>query len=107
MKEYTIYSLNHNAIRGLNSYSFDNVESAKLKLYEMLEIKDRYNSPYYVDNDFFENKYPNSNTHKWFTYFCIREREITPWKKYSSTQEKLNNNTNEKSNIINFLDFCI
>ena len=56
-----------------------NINSAKLKHIEMIQIEEKNNRPYFVENEFLDNKY---------TIFSIEEREVNEWKKY---EEKNNN----------------
>lgn len=76
---------------------FNNIDSAKIKLFEMIELENERERPYFVDNDFFNNKYNISTKLK---YFCIKEREVSEWEKYSEEKEILN-----ESKIIYFNNF--
>lgn len=40
---------------------------------------------FYVDNDFFDNKYPPNMQGR---YFCIMQRSISDWEKYQSVISK-------------------
>ena len=53
---------------------YKDINSAKLKLIEMIKQEEKNNKPYFVENDFWDNKY---------TMFSIKEREVKEWKKYS------------------------
>lgn len=77
---------------------FNNIDSAKTKLYEMVDLEIHRHRPFFVDNDFFVNQYPLSLNLK---YFCIKEREVSDWSNYS---EK-NTNKKKSSNIIYFNNF--
>lgn len=92
-KEYCIYIRQGEGTPYILN-TFDDIEKAKFKLYEMTLLEDKRLRPYFVDNDFFDNKY---NIQTKLKYFCILERNITEWNKYS--EEKINNLCNEK--IIN------
>lgn len=48
---------------------------------------------YFVDNDFYNNKYPDFCS---TDYYCIKEREVSEWQQYK--EFKLSN----KNKIINF-----
>lgn len=50
--------------------------------------------PYFVDNDFFKNTH-NANSTR-LRYFCIKEREVTEWEKYSEEKEKMKKSVNNK-----------
>jgi len=76
---------------------YNNIDSAKQKLYEMIQLEEERQRPYFVDNDFYKNKY---NTTIKLRYFCIKERDVSYWKKYS--EEK---SYKEKSNILYFINY--
>jgi len=59
-----------------------------LELYQYIRLEEERQRPYYVDNDFFENKYALVGDLK---YFCIKEREITDWNIYSEKNAKKEN----------------
>lgn len=96
MKEYCILIKNKNGTPYILD-SFNNIENAKLKLLDMILLEEERNRFYFVDNDFFNNKYPFNANGK---YFCIKERDVTVWQNYS---EKNNNIKEEK--IINFFNY--
>lgn len=75
---------------------FNNIESAKIKLYDMIQLEEDRQRPYFVDNDFFDNKYNISTKLK---YYCIKEREISEWEKYS--EEKSSRESNNKIIFLN------
>lgn len=90
MKEYGIY-IRQGSGTPYMIHIFNNLDSAKLKVYEMVCLEDERQRPYFVDNDFFDNKYPMAGKLK---YFCIKEREVTEWYKYSKANEKEKNSSN-------------
>lgn len=95
MKEYCIYVRNGGGMPYiLNTYK--DLNSAKIKLYDMISLEIERNRPYFVDNDFYDNKYNISTKLK---YFCIMQREITEWEKYSLEKTEI------KNNIIYFNNF--
>lgn len=96
MKEYGIYIRCHGGTPYMIHF-YDNILSAKQKLYEMIQIEEDRGRPYFIDNDFFSNKYPCSIDLK---YYCIKERDITDWQNYS---EK--NNIIKDDKIINFFNY--
>ena len=65
---------------------------------------------YYVDNDFFDNKYPNCAGSKNFNYYKIVAREYSEWEevdingniKIKTKENYINNNKNK---IINFCNY--
>lgn len=77
---------------------YNNILSAKQKLYEMIQLEEERGRPYFVDNDFFDNKYPFNMNLK---YYCIKERDITEFSTYSEEEHK----TKEKNKIVYFQNF--
>lgn len=63
----------------------------------MINLEIERNRAYYVDNDFFNNTYPYNLDHS--KYFCIKERNVTDWKKTTEINQK-------KNNIIYFNKSC-
>ena len=94
-KEYSILCI-YNRGKPFILDTFDNIEVAKLKLYDMIQLEEERKRVYFVDNDFFENKY---NVAINLQYFCLKVRDVTEFKPYSEEEEKNNKNDN---NII----FC-
>lgn len=89
MKEYGIY-IREGSGTPYMIHIFNNIDSAKIKLYDMVQLEEERQRPYFVDNDFFFNKYNISTKLK---YFCIKEREVHEWTNYSEEKniEKENN----------------
>ncbi len=90
MKEYCIYIR-----RGRGTpyilHIYNNLQSAKLKLNDIVSVNIERDKPYFVDNDFFDNKYNSSYSSK-MDYYQIQEREITSWitaKDVTPTKDKL------------------
>ena len=48
--------------------TFDNIDVAKISLYNIVSLEEERGRTYYVDNDFFNNKYSCNLNLK---YFCI------------------------------------
>ena len=71
---------------------------ARKVINEMVQLEEERHRPYYVDNDFFENKYSLISNLK---YMCLQEREVSEWSKYS--EEKAVKNTLDK--ILYLSDF--
>ena len=94
MKEYGIYIRDKQGSPYMLD-KFKTIESAKSKLLEMVELEEERERSYFVDNDFFINKYCTTVKLK---YFQIREREVTDWMVFSSEIS----NYHEKDNIIYF-----
>ncbi len=95
IKEYGIY-IRQGSGKPYMIHIFNNIYSAKQKLYEMILLEEERQRPYFVDNDFYKNKY---NTTIKLKYFCIKEREVTDWQKYSK-----DNISNDKNNNILYLN---
>ena len=96
MKEYCILIKNKNGFPYILD-TFTSIENAKIKLMDIISLEEERNRFYFVDNDFYNNKYPFNSNGK---YLCIKEREVTSWINYS---EK--NNEIEKDKIINFFNY--
>lgn len=81
--------------RAFNSLPYNNFTDVNHLLDCQIETKERGHHLYYVDNDFYNNQYPAGAG----VYYCIMQREVTEWQKYSHfTKEK--KYTYEKSNIL-------
>lgn len=96
-KEYTILCIYG---RGQPFYlrDYKTLESAKSALYEIILTEEKRKRVYYVDNDFFENKYQIGLQAQ--KYFCIQEREVTEWKK--SYSQNINKHCKNQNNVIMF-----
>lgn len=57
MKEYCIYCQISSGKPFLSSY-YSNFNLAQIALYDLVELEEKRGHMYYVDNDFFDNKYP-------------------------------------------------
>ena len=79
--------------------SYNDIYSAKESLYIMLKDLEKRRRPYFVDNDFFHNKFPYLVN---FEYFCIQVREVTEWEKFSEKSLSM-----KKNNILYFDNFKI
>ena len=97
MKEYGIY-IRCCGGKPYMLHVFDNIMQAKLKLYDMISTEEERGRPYFVDNDFFDNKYPCSVNLK---YYCIQEREVSEFVRYSEEKEV----KKEKDKIVFFQEF--
>lgn len=96
MKEYGIY-IRQGSASPYMIHFFNDITNAKIKLYEMVQLEEERGRAYFVDNDFFDNKYNISIKLK---YFCIKEREVSEWEKYSEEKKD-----KEDINKIIFLNF--
>lgn len=97
-KEYGIY-IRQGQGKPYMLQIFNDIDLAKIKLYEMITLEEEREKPYFVDNDFYDNKYNISTK---LRYFCIKEREVTEWKKYSAKEDMKKGN-----NIINIMEYKI
>lgn len=94
-KEYSIFI----TCKGGHSYNLTNYNSfndALNALKIMISLEQERNRPYYVFNDFYDNEYPASVSSK---IFCIKERTVSNWEKYSYNNISKNNN---KCNVYQF-----
>lgn len=87
-KEYCIYC-RYNGGTPFILKTFNSFEAAKIKLMEMIILEEERNRPYYVENNFFQNKYVANITGK---YFAIKEREISDWVVYDANKNIKNKN---------------
>ena len=97
MKEYGIY-IRHGNGKPFMIHIYNNLDSAKFKLYDILRLEEERQRPYFVDNDFYNNKYSNVSK---LSYYCIKVREVSEWVSYSEEKEL----ENKKDNIIYFQNF--
>ena len=90
MKEFCIYK----QVGSATPYrveSYPTFEKAKESLLIMISDFDYRRKIYYIDNDFFDNKYPPYLSNS--IYYQIQVREVTEWKQF-----KFYENTFEKNN---------
>jgi len=89
-KEYTIF-ITCNGGMAYSLCTFNSLTDVMNSLKGMIQLENERHRPYYVLNDFYENEYPaflNGKT------FCIKERTVSDWEKYSyntTKQETYNN----------------
>ena len=94
VKEYSILIRNWGASPYiLGTYS--DILKAKNAIDNIVSLEEKGLRPYYVDNNFFNNKHILVGTLK---YMCIQERDVTEWRKYS----EIKNNKNADNKIIYF-----
>lgn len=87
MKEYTIYARQGNA-KPYTIGTYKTIASAKLKLYDIISLEIERKRPFFVDNDFFENKYTLGSE---LFYISILERDVKEWKRFSELDSTKNN----------------
>lgn len=95
MKEYSILIIcNGGCPYSLGSYP--TFSSAKMALMNIISDFDYRKKIYYIDNDFFDNKYPVGLPNS--RYYQIQEREVTEWKE----AREYENYSKEKCKILKF-----
>ena len=72
MFEYTLF-YRHGTGKPYTMGSYSSLESAKADLFNRISLEEERGRFYYVDNDFFENKYPLSQNG---LYICIKVHTI-------------------------------
>ena len=77
MKEYSIYQ-RHGSCSPFILHTYDNIQT-----------EDERRRPYFVDNDFYNNKYQLSND---LYYLKIIVRDVSDWADYSEEKEIEENN---------------
>ena len=91
-KEFCIYVRNgRNSPYILSPYS--SFQDAQIALNNIIEFEERRGRFFYVDNDFYDNKYPPNMYGK---YFCSQERNVSEWSKYKSLYSSETKNKNGK-----------
>lgn len=88
MKEYTILIKNGSA-QPYMLESYRDIESAKKAIQNIIDFEEERHRMYFVDNDYFNNKYCLVGSLK---YLCIYEREVTEYSKYI---ERIDNNISD------------
>ena len=73
--------------------TYNSFREAFIALNNMLGLEQERGRFYYVDNDFYNNKYPPNMYGK---YFCIMERNVTEWITYESLVAKDSKDKNNK-----------
>lgn len=100
MKEYSLYIQNGNGIPYILKTS-NNINDIKLALYNIVNLEEERRRPYFVDNDFFQNKYGLVSNAK---YLCIQVRDVSKWNKYSEEEKEIKNNySNNIRYFVNYL----
>ena len=91
-KEFCIYVRNGRGKPYMLS-SYPTFREASNALNNIIDYEQERGRIFYVDNDFYDNKYPPNLSGK---YFCILQRSITEWKKYESFCSSTSKDKNEK-----------
>ena len=79
MKEYGIYIKNGNGTPYMIDF-YKNIDSAKFAVFDIVSLEEERGRQYFVDNDFFYNKYKFAGNLK---FICIKERDVSNWSNYS------------------------
>ena len=98
MKEYCIYVRQGSGTPYVLK-TYPDIISAKRCIQRLVDLEEERNRMYFVDNDYFFNKY--SYVGDGLKYMMIQVREVTVWEKYS----EINNINNKKNNIIYFSNY--
>ena len=93
MKEYSIY-IRYGSACPYRTSSYTSFENAKQALLNMISDFDYRGKIYYIDNDFYDNKFPLNLAN--IIYYQIQERVVEEWEKYDQ------NYSYDKNKIINF-----
>lgn len=96
-KEYCIYC-RYNEGTPFILRTFKSFEAARIKLSEMIDLEEERNRPYFVENNFFQNKYVGNIPGK---HFAIKEREVSGWSLYDINKNITNNKIIYFSEYIN------
>ena len=97
VKEYTIL-IRQGSGTPYSLGTYLDIISAKRAVSNLVDLEEERSRMYFVDNDFFYNKYCYAGNG--LKYMCIQEREVTEWKKYSEWDSLEN-----KDNIVYFKDY--
>ena len=97
MKEYCIYVRQGSGMPYILK-TYPDIISAKRCVQRLVDLEEERNRMYFVDNDYFYNKYCYAGNLK---YICIQVREVTEWTKYDESKY-INKNNN---NIIYFKNY--
>lgn len=85
-KEYCIYCI-YNGGTPFILKTFKTFESARIKLMDMINLEEERNRPYFVENNFFKNKYVGNIPGK---HFAIKERDVSGWILYEEKKNSTN-----------------
>lgn len=88
MKEYCIF-IRYGSACPYRTSPYTSFEKAKQALLLMVEDYEYKNKFFYIDNDFFENKFPLTVGS---IYYQIQEREVCNWEKYKKDTNEIKNN---------------
>ena len=97
MKEYSVY-IRQGDSAPYHLQNYKSLMEARKVVNEMVQLEEERHRPYYVDNDFFENKYSHISNLK---YICLQVREVSEWSKYSE-EKAIQNNLDKILYLSNF-----
>lgn len=86
MKEYSILIRNKSGMPYILG-TYKDIISAKHAMQNLADYEDERNKMYYVDNDYFANKYPYCGNN--LKYMKIQVREVTEWTKYTEIENNI------------------
>ena len=90
LKEYCIYVRQGSGMPYILK-TYPDIISAKKAIERLVGYEEEKNKMYFVDNDYFYNKFCYAGNLK---YMCIQVREVTEWTKYYETKNTIKNNSN-------------
>lgn len=102
MKEYSILIRNRSGMPYILG-TYNDIFSAKHAMENLVKYEEERNKMYYVDNDYFENKFCYCGDN--LKYMKIQVREVTEWTKYVEIENHVEDMQND-SKIIYLKDFC-
>ena len=87
--EYVIYcKRNYKSLPYLIPCQFSNLKEVKLFITQNIEKRnDRYGYTYYIDNDFYKNKYTQNLNG---AYYKVLRRKVNDWKDFKTTEIEKN-----------------
>lgn len=91
MKEYGIYRRNNGGFPFMLDI-YKDIISVKLRINELVSNWEEKGYQYYIDNDFYNNKYSLSFNNCF--YCCIKERDVSEWTNYMENKNDIKNNSN-------------
>lgn len=91
MKEYGIYRRNNGGKPFMIDIYTDYI-TAKVRINELISYWEQKGYQYYIDNDYYENKYPLILNN---CFYCsIKVREVSEWYNYEEHTNSIKNNSN-------------
>lgn len=88
MKEFSIF-IRQGSGTPYYLKSYEDIYSAKKAIFDLVSVEEDRNRMYFVDNDFFDNKYFCCSNLK---YMCVKVREVSEWETYSEKEKLFDTN---------------